>query len=231
MRTKEHNLGPKHALERLGFSTISVVRLIQEVREKIESSPTPQKEATKIIHHLTGLDRSYPSVIDCVHITQSVAQSALLQDTAFDPEQAIKHGEDKVKDFRTSPRYQFIYASELKPAEETKEIAGVDVAIKTNGKIKKGGKQVIALQLFKDHVVGEGVDNKTFVAILMKELDMSNAGATTYAYNSKKAYEQETGSKVEMKKSERKARVKHVRPVKTKKSNRGRRKQTQGEQS
>ena len=69
---------------------------------------------------------------------------------------------------------------------------GIDdkVEVKADGKIKKGGKQILAAELYKKHVVEteNPVDNQGFIKILMAELGMTKAGATTYAYNCKKQF-------------------------------------------
>ena len=65
----------------------------------------------------------------------------------------------------------------------------VKVEVKDNGQMKKGGKQIIALELYKKFVVdaeeGNKLSNSDFVKLLMKELGMSLAGSRTYAYNCK----------------------------------------------
>lgn len=50
-------------------------------------------------------------------------------------------------------------------------------------KAKKGDKQKRAVELYEKH---KGKPNAEIVAVFMKELDMSKAGATTYVYNCKK---------------------------------------------
>jgi hypothetical protein len=74
-------------------------------------------------------------------------------------------------------------------------VEGIDtkVVVHASGKIKKGGKQLLAKEMYQKNVVEGGMVNKEFVQLLIKELDMTLQGANTYAYNMRKAYEKEQG--------------------------------------
>lgn len=47
-----------------------------------------------------------------------------------------------------------------------------------------------AVTLYKQHVIDQGMPNKDFINLLVSNLNMTKAGATTYAYNAKKKWEQ-----------------------------------------
>lgn len=47
-----------------------------------------------------------------------------------------------------------------------------------------------AVTLYKQHVIDQQMPSRDFIALLMKSLNMTKAGATTYAYNAKKKWEQ-----------------------------------------
>ena len=70
------------------------------------------------------------------------------------------------------------------------------VAVKADGSIKKGGKQILAQELYVKHVVESTtpLTNVQFIALIMKELDMSLAGARTYAYNCAKKQKELNGN-------------------------------------
>ncbi len=197
------------AVETLGFSTISALRAVQEVRDVVETSSDPIEKAKDIFKNITGLTFDVESKIDALHIAQiaveSAVKSGLDQDYIFQPDDVLQRALEKVKQFRNNPNMQYIYTAEQvqEKFEEKKEFAGVEVAVRSDGKIKKGGKQVVALQLFKEYVVEKKISNKEFIAVLMEQLDMSKSGATTYAYNTRKAYEEETGEEVHIEKSKR----------------------------
>lgn len=105
---------------------------------------------------------------------------------------------------------------------------GVDmkVEVKSDGSIKKGGKLPLAVELFKKFVAEAGenaLDNKGFKQLLVKELAMSPAGASTYAHNARKVYEEQTGEKVVIKLAKQRG-VRTTMPYVPKGTPRGRRK-------
>ena len=67
-----------------------------------------------------------------------------------------------------------------------------------DGSIKKGGKELLAVELYKKYTSelnGAPYQNQAFIAILVAQLGMSKAGATTYNYNMKKKFGGEIASK------------------------------------
>jgi hypothetical protein len=106
-----------------------------------------------------------------------------------------------------NPEFSWMYteAPRVTVAADVKQVVkGIDmkVAVKANGKIKKGGKQILAAELYKKFVLEatKAATNQEFIAILVKELDMSKSGATTYAYNCKKQLGEPAGGIVKAKK-------------------------------
>jgi hypothetical protein len=102
--------------------------------------------------------------------------------------QAVERAEKHMK--APANRWMYVKAvDETNPVTTNIEEAGVAVVIKNDGKIKRGGKAVIAEALFKKHVLESETpcDNKCFVEILMKHGQFTLAGARTYAHNLRKA--------------------------------------------
>jgi len=191
-------LSPLQVLERLDISTTSPTRAVQEVRERVQQSPAPKAEAIRLIGEITGEIIDVESNIDALHIAQSVVESAILFKENFTPEKAFEIARKRVADYRKNPALQYIYIAEKEAAQqETIEVGGVAVQVNENGKIKKGGKALIAKQLFKEHVVQNKMNKADFIALLMKECNMSKAGATTYEHNVRKEYEKEHGVKLQ----------------------------------
>ena len=183
--------GVQKILHSMEFNTESVVQMVQQIRSHISESADPINKAKRLIHAITDIDVAIPDVETAVPLAQFVAKTAL---------------EEEMCDFPNIIERAFSYVSELfkkhpwsapKVATQTNGpvvavVEGIDtkVEIKADGKIKKGGKQILAVELYKKHVVEteNPVDNQGFIAILMKELGMTKAGATTYAYNCKKQF-------------------------------------------
>jgi hypothetical protein len=194
-------------LERMQFNTTSHIRAIQEVRDYVGVADDKLKAAITVIHALTGEDVSYDDEKFALHVAQGVVERVIRQGESFHPQYAVKDAEETATKLRANPAMQWL---NVQPAAEgetpfgpSKTVAGVNLTIKANGKIKKGGKQEAVVALFKDHVVAKNVSNADFIKIVMSELDMSKAGATTYAYNARKAVELETGQPVNVIKSKK----------------------------
>lgn len=184
-----------NTLNAMDFNTNSVVRCIQEVRQHIDSAADPIKAAIRLVQNITSIKPDFDTQEVAVHVAQYVVHDALTKDV-YDLEESIKTAFDRTEElFKKHPW------SRPRPPEanisncETKAVVeGIDVrvAVTSDGKIKKGGKQVLAAELYKKYVADSEtpLDNQGFVQLLMKELDMSKAGATTYASNARKMFAQ-----------------------------------------
>jgi hypothetical protein len=90
-----------------------------------------------------------------------------------------------------SPNWSFLYSGEK--AEVVRAVVDKVVPVKVMDqktgavRIKKGGKQVIARDLFLEHIVNASVpmEFKAFHKVLMEEAGLTNCGASTYLYNLK----------------------------------------------
>lgn len=180
-----------HTLERMEIP-MSVTGAIQAVREIVGETDTCVK-ASKLIRSLLSLEVSF-SDSDVARVTSLAVAEAIakvegvIADEAVLYAQAVERAERHMK----SPRNAWMY---VKPTEEvnavTTQIEGTEVSveIRADGKIKRGGKQTVAADLFRIHVLESETpcDNACFVAVLMEKAGMSKAGARTYAHNLRKA--------------------------------------------
>lgn len=178
----------RKTLESLGIDARSVTTAIQGVRSLTQIVPET------VIYALTGLERFntfdnvYADAKTALHVAQHLVEVALTNDT-FDAEQAIVDGENRSKRVREAMPWVDATEAEQIASTTVKKVEGVETTVKLNaqGKIKKGGKQILANELYTKHVLNatEPMTNKDFIALLMKELEMSKPGATTYAYNAR----------------------------------------------
>jgi hypothetical protein len=152
------------------------------------------KNAAKFIRSLLSLEVEFADA-SVARVTAMAAAEAIakvegeIADEAVLFAQAVERAEKHMK----APANLWMYAkteTEL-GIVETREIAdaGISVVVRADGRIKRGGKQEVALALFNKYVVNSETpcDNACFVQILMKEAGMSLAGARTYAHNLRKA--------------------------------------------
>jgi len=206
----------KHVLERLQIPTNSVNAAVQTTRERIVNEDDPIAASVKFINSVITVPDVTISFEDefLARLTaQALVEAIILAgDSETDSTTLYLKAQERAKGLREEPRLAFIYTKDVvdvdgvgvRHGEELKTMAGTDVKVlvKANGKIKKGGKQVLAAELYRKHVLEAKTPatNQEFISILVKQLDMSKSGATTYAYNCKKQLGEPAGGIVKAKK-------------------------------
>lgn len=192
----------------------SRIECVQRIREIVEGAVDPAAKATAIIKDIIGLEPKYDDATRARLVAQKVGEEVFKANHRIaDEEELLKTCEDYVTKFMTNPKNAFMFAKDTPTSiavEKVEVVKGMTkVEVKSNGKIKKGGKQVLAAELYKKHVLDakKAATNQEFITILVKELGMSRAGATTYAYNCKKQLGEPAGGIVKAKKG-RKAKAK-----------------------
>ncbi len=185
-----------HTLERMGMPLTSVTKSVQAARETIEQSADRCAAAAKLIGDLLSLTVKFEDEKTAVTVAQAVVEAAIkaegeIGDEVELYEAAVRRAAGVINKPENKWMYFYVKDEDVAAAGETKTIEGTElkVAVKADGKIKRGGKQQIAEALFKKHVIDstEPCDNACFVKILMKEAGMTLAGARTYAHNCRKA--------------------------------------------
>lgn len=195
----------KPALQHLNIDCVSVIKAMQDVRAYAELD-TPNNRLTRVNDLLQkvfgfSLDGVQIGGHDVLHtyehaltVAQAAFERAIKMNCTFDDADQLKvEAVNRASALIAKPSNSWMFAqpeSTQKQTSEVHTIGGVDVAVvvKSDGKIKKGGKEVIALELYRKHVLDatEPLSNKALVELFMKEMNMSKAGATTYAYNVRK---------------------------------------------
>ena len=182
-------------LSSMNFNTTSASRCIEEVRAYIEESTTPLFTANRLINSLTSSNLKYNDEMTARHVAQYICHE-IVSGSVRTVEDLISYAEKQAAKLVASMPWIRMTDSTESPKSSvvTTSVAvatGIDtkVEVKENGKIKKGGKQILAAELFALHVTKATVPmtNQLFIALLMKELQMTKAGATTYAYNCRNA--------------------------------------------
>lgn len=145
--------------------------------------------------------------LDCeLMVAQGVAETVVKNiGQPLDEAEVLANAKARVARLMSAPQHKWMFAKP-EPTEVSGEMqtvaAGIElkVAVKADGSIKKGGKELLAVELYKqytDSLNGAPYENQAFIAILVKQLGMSKAGATTYNYNMKKKF----GGQIEPKKA------------------------------
>lgn len=211
------------ALQKMQFPVGSPLGAVQAVRARITSDDVhvTGHKGVELINMLLGtqmtadeffstaaqLDNGLREDFELM-TTQAVAETVVkMVGTPMDEAEVLANAKARALKLLTSPEHKWMFAKAIRTADEGEQqavVEGVDikVAVKTAAdgsvKIKKGGKEVLAEALYTKYVAelnGAEYNNQAFIAILVKELGMSKAGATTYNYNMKKKH----GGKIDAK--------------------------------
>jgi len=198
----------EHALTKLNINPLSPLGAVQNVREFMCDGGLEMQagRGAGLVNALLGTNMQLVDIINVVDdrlkldcelmIAQGVTETVVKNvGQPLDEAEVLAHAKARVACLMSAPQHQWMFAKP-EPTETSGEMqtvaAGIElkVAVKADGGIKKGGKQLIAAELYKLHVLNSAtpVDNQGMIKILMKELGMSKAGATTYNYDLKKKF-------------------------------------------
>lgn len=203
----------EHALEVLQFNPTSPLGAVQTAREKMMQGNVLQGGlGCALINQLLGLNLTYDAFIEPAKdvkedlladyelmVAQAVAEHAVKNvGQPIDEVEVLTNARARAMRLLTSPQHAWMFAKPESTAsgqstEQVAVAAGIEtkVAVKADGSIKKGGKEVLAIELYKKYVAelnGAAYSNQAFIAILVAQLGMTKAGATTYNYNMKKKF-------------------------------------------
>lgn len=184
-------ISARPALLHLGFSVESPLRAVQEVREQIVNAKSPLTEAASIVFKVAGLEKKFDDITTAIHIAQHIVVT-FVQNESYDEELAYSEAVKRDEAIRKALPWAFEKAEPAAKRGETTSsvIEGIDVqvAVTSSGKIKKGGRAILAEALYAKHVLelDTPITQKEFVKMLVKQVGMTQGGASTYAGNCKK---------------------------------------------
>lgn len=179
----------KSVLAKMNINGQSYLGAIQEVRDMIDTAPDKLAKAASLLFDIAGVHADFANINEAVCIVQTVTEAAV-RNEMFDPELAVDFGRSRYARLRKEQAWLYASGEAAVLKNEQVVVEGIDtkVEVNANGKIKKGGKQILAAELYKKYVLDADVplDNKQFIEVLVRDLGMSKAGATTYAWNCRK---------------------------------------------
>lgn len=193
----------ERALNTLGLPFGSRIGAVQAVRDLVGESNPSATVAVKLINGLLGTSISQADFLTGVDpklagdyglmVAQGVAEMiAMAGGLPIDEVDVLIQVKARVARLMADAQHKWMFAktpsvSSGGPTTEVAMIHDIDVKVevKADGKIKKGGREVMAEALYQKRVIdsGQPVTNQEFIQILIKELGMTKGGATTYAYN------------------------------------------------
>lgn len=182
-------------LNKLDIRTTCVPAAIMDVGAILESSYDGRRAASKLFDDILSLQISFADIIEARIYSKYMIEQVLNHNCEIDDVvKLLEVTRERAERFLTDPKNSHIFAKSEDEVEVEKVavVSGVDVKVEVlaSGKIKRGGKQVLAYELYKQLVLesDQSLNNQQFIAVLIKELSMTKAGATTYVANLKKEY-------------------------------------------
>lgn len=195
------------AMTHLSIPLNSPTAAIRTVAEKFEGENVDVIGlATKMVKEMIGADVVFTEGNEARLVVMALAEAASNCEGKFEDETAaLLRAQTRAAEHMANKANTWMYVKKVHavPTEVKTVVEGMTaVAVKADGTIKKGGKQVLAAELYTKHVLNAATPstNQEFIKILVKELGMSKAGATTYAYNCKKSLGEPKGGIVKAKK-------------------------------
>ena len=188
------NVSP--VLKHMNISTTSRAMATSEVGDLIRGSAIPTETARMFVNDVLSLpvkfDEPIYAGLVCKHIVKFVIDNECVIDIDS-VDEILENAQVYATDYCNNPANSYMWA-ELDETIDSKAghvtvATGIEtkVAVKADGKIKKGGKQILAAEMYQKFVIDAEVPltSREFKDLLIKELDMTPAGASTYEYNCK----------------------------------------------
>ena len=172
----------KDYLDNLKVRTFSCAGMITDVGILMEESGNSTVWCKRFIDRFLGMEVEFDDDIEARIFTKSILVNWYKNNFEYS-DSVLDVATEYTKDFLNNPFWSFLRSMpEVISDIPNKVIANINVVVNANGKIKKGGKQIIAQELFEQHILNqtEPMSNKDFKDLLIKELDMTKLGANTY---------------------------------------------------
>jgi len=170
----------KEYLDSLKVRTFTCSGMITDVGILMEESGNSTLWCKRFIDRFLGLEVEFDNDIEARIFTKSLLVNMFKSNFSYG-EEVLELATEYTNNFIANPFWSFLRSVD-EVEVSNKVIGDSTVLLKPNGKIKKGGKQIIAAELFEKHILNqpEPMSNKDFKALLIKELDMTILGASTY---------------------------------------------------
>lgn len=171
-------------LDNLKVRTFSCAGMITDVGLLMDDSGNSRLWCSRFIDKFIGLDVEFDDDIEARIFTKSILVNWYKNNYCYD-DNVLSLATEYTKDFLNNPFWSFLRSEVDLSDQSTKLIGDTKIMVKPNGKIKKGGKQIIAQELFEKHIINQStpMSNKEFKDLLIKELDMTVLGSSTYLNN------------------------------------------------
>lgn len=175
-------------LRKNNINPMSVAQALQGARELVEKRG--RMGAARLIEELTGIRPAIPTHNKkAVHFTQAIIQGLMLDNKA-DCNVLIDTANIRVEKMANDPSNAWMYVEKEDDTSTKVQVSSeVNVSVKVNsdGQIKKGGRAILAEELYNKYVINgtEAVTRSFMIDVFVREIGMTPAGASTYFANMK----------------------------------------------
>ena len=185
-------------IKKMGIATVggNPISDVREIITKSDNEAQRIETAKNIIKQAIGVDSMFDNAYIAIHTAQGVVDTVIKNKGGTGgetPDQLLVRSLFNATKMVNDPKKAWMYLSDekLRPNVEVKTVVkdlDVQVAVRADGKIKKGGNAIVVEALYRKYVLDAVVpmDNGQFKKLLMKELSFSEAGSSTFSYNVRK---------------------------------------------
>jgi hypothetical protein len=190
-------LNVSSVLDKNHIRRTNVVFAVADTSVLVSEAADPLYTASKLFFDVLGVEIKFTDAVyarmaakkmieivikdECM--IESEVENAII--TAF----AVEYAETFVAD----PANSYLWSKSDEQAQPVQVVEGLDcnVALTTTGKIKRGGKKTLAIELYDKYVVKADppANRKEFIALLVDKLELTIPAASTYHYNLKSGQE------------------------------------------
>lgn len=174
---------------KIGIDSQSTV--VQGLRKVFENGGTAA--FNNILEELTGTRFQFPQKA----VKARLMGTKMILDAYNGQEPSLTVAVEYVQSLENNPKnsYMFVETSEMSGGQqlETKQVSeevNIEVKVKADGKIARGGRAVLAEELYRKYIIEgtEPTSRSAMVELFVKEIGMTPAGASTYFANAKKRF-------------------------------------------
>ncbi|MGZ8924527.1 MAG: hypothetical protein ACXW2E_01460 [Nitrososphaeraceae archaeon] len=170
-----------------------VTRACNQVGDLIRDSKFPLITSNDFIKQLTSKDIKIKDPLRagliCKHLVRSIINQkcTILEDEV---DMMVANAIEYSDNFCNDPKNSYLMTDEKDETVQVLPDIETKVIVNKSGKIKKGGKQILAKEMFLMHVINAEIpmSNQDFQQLLIKELKMTFMGSNTYLYNLRKEF-------------------------------------------
>ncbi len=176
----------------------NVMFAVADASVLVSESVDPLHTASKLFFDVLGVEIKFTDNVYARMATKKMIELVVRNDCMIVDEVANEiltaKAVDYADNFVSDPANSYLWSQSDETEVTTNQvIKGLDckVAMTTAGKIKRGGRKILAIELYDKYVnkADAPLSRKEFIDLLINQLELTVAAANTYHYNLKSGQE------------------------------------------